>query len=114
MVLDVRLYRIRSGRRQEFHTLVHDQTIPLARSHGHLVVDFGPSAHDEDTYYLIRAFPGDEARRAALDDLYGSEEWLRNYDERVMGFIESYQTAVFPTSPEAVDRLLEASQWGSL
>jgi hypothetical protein len=109
-LLDVRLYRIRPGRRDEFHTLVRDETIPLARRHGHLVVDSGPSWHDEETYYLIRAFPDDQARRLALDDLYGSEEWLLDYDRRVMAFIESYQTAVIPTTSDVVDALVAAAE----
>jgi len=110
MLLDVRLYQIKSGKRQEFDALVREETIPLARRYGHAVVDFGPSIHDEDSYYLIRAFTTDEERRRALEGLYGSEEWLRDYDQRVMSFIESYQTVVFPTSPEAVRLLIEASR----
>lgn len=107
-MLDVRLYRIKPGRRGEFHALARDETLPLARSHGHQVVVYGPSTHDEDAYYLIRAFSDDEQRHAALADLYESEEWLRDYDERVMSLIESYQTAVFPTSAEAVEVLQKA------
>lgn len=110
MLLDVRLYQLRAGRRDEFHLLVRDETVPLARRYGHVVVDFGPSSHDDETYYLIRAFPSDQNRRQALEDLYGSEEWLRQYGERVMAFIESHQTAVIQTSSEAVDRLIEASR----
>lgn len=110
MLLDVRLYRIRAGLRDQFHELVRDETIPLARRHGHVVVDFGAASHDEETYYLIRAFPDHEARRLALNDLYGSEEWLRDYDQRVMDFIDSYQTAVVPTSADAVDALEAAGQ----
>jgi len=110
MLLDVRLYRIRPGMRDEFHDMVRDETIPLARRHGHLVVDFGPSAHDDETYYLIRAFPDDETRRRALDDLYGSEEWLRDYDNRVMEYIVSYQTAVIPSTSEVVDELVAAAR----
>ena len=90
--------------------LVREETIPLARRYGHVVVAFGPSTHDEDSYYLIRSFTTDEERRRAVDGLHGSEEWLRDYDQRVMSFIESYQTAVFATSAEAVRQLIEASR----
>jgi hypothetical protein len=110
MLLDVRLYRIRPGMRDEFHDLARDETIPLARRHGHVVVDFGPSSHDEETYYLIRAFPDDATRRRALEDLYGSDEWLRDYDERVMGYIEYYQTAVIPSTSDVVEGLVAAAQ----
>jgi hypothetical protein len=110
MLLDVRLYRIRPGMRDEFHDLARDETIPLARRHGHVVVDFGPSSHDEETYYLIRAFPDDATRRRALEDLYGSDEWLRDYAERVIGYIESYQTAVIPSTSDVVEGLVAAAQ----
>ncbi len=80
----------------------------MARRHGHNVVGFGPSLHDEDSYYLIRAFVDEEERRRSLASLYESEEWLQNYDERVMGLIDSYQTAVITAPSEAVDRLIGA------
>lgn len=68
MLLDVRLYQLRAGRRDEFHLLVRDETVPLARRYGHVVVDFGPSSHDDETYYLIRAFPSDQnvAKRSKI------------------------------------------------
>jgi hypothetical protein len=111
MLLDVRLYQIRSGKRDEFHVLVRDGTIPLAHRYGHVVKDFGPSSHDEDTYYLIRAFTHRTKRVATHPRISkGSEEWSRDF----MTYIESYHTAVFPTSREAVDRLIEASAQGTV
>jgi hypothetical protein len=110
MLLDVRVYRIRDGRRDEFHALARDETIPMARRHGHVVVGFGPSIHDQDSYYLIRAFVDEEERRHSLSSLYESEEWLSDYDQRVMGLIDSYQTAVFTAPSDAVDALMAAAR----
>ena len=98
MILDVRIYKLHPGTRDEFDALVRDETIPMAKRYGHTVVDFGPSTHDDDTYYLIRAFTSAEDREHVIAALYGSEEWLRDYDPQVMGFIDSYQTAVIPVS----------------
>jgi hypothetical protein len=100
MILDVRIYKIRAGKRDEFHALVRDETIPMARRCGQNVVDFGPSAHDEDSYYLIRAFASLDERAETLARFYESVEWRSPYDARVMAFIESYQTAVISTSDE--------------
>jgi hypothetical protein len=112
MLLDVRIYTLHSGKRDKFDSLVRNETIPLARRYGHMVVDFGPSAHDDDSYYLIRAFKSAEERVRSLASLYESEEWLRDYDDRVMALIDSYQTAVFATTPEAVRYLSESSETG--
>ena len=108
MLLDVRIYRLHAGKRNDFDSLVRNQTIPLARRFGHQVVDFGPSAHDDDNYYLIRVFDSSADRVQSLASLYESEEWLRDYEDKVMALIDSYQTAVFPTSPEAVHYLRAA------
>jgi hypothetical protein len=108
MLLDVRIYRLHAGKRNDFDSLVRNQTIPLARRFGHQVVDFGPSAHDDDTYYLIRVFDSGADRQQSLASLYESEEWLRDYDDKVMALIDSYQTAVFATSLEAVHYLRAA------
>lgn len=82
----------------------------MAHRHGHIVVGFSPSIHDEDSYYLIRAFVDEEERRRSLASLYESEEWLRDYDQRVMGLIESYQIAVFTAPSQAVDALVAAAR----
>jgi hypothetical protein len=105
MILDVRIYKIHAGKRDEFHALVRDETIPMASRYGQSVVDFGPSEHDDDSYYLIRAFPSLEVRTEALARFYESDEWRSKYDARVMAFIESYQTAVI-SSPDAVGHIL--------
>lgn len=105
MLLDVRIYKLHPGRRDDFHVLVRDETVPFALRDGQQIVDFGPSAHDDDTYYLMRAFASAEHRARTLASFYGSEEWQTKYDARVMAFIESYQVAVIPTSAEAIDRL---------
>jgi hypothetical protein len=112
MLLDVRLYKLHAGKRDEFDALVRHETIPMARRYGQRIVDFGPSAHDADTYYLIRAFTSAEDRARTLASFYGSEEWRRKYDDRVMALIDSYQTAVFATSPDAVRHLSEARRAG--
>ncbi len=108
MILDVRIYKIHAGKRGEFHALVRDETIPMARRYGQNVVDFGPSEHDDDSYYLIRAFSSLDERAKALASFYDSDEWRSAYDARVMAFIESYQTAVI-SSPNAIGHLTDAA-----
>jgi hypothetical protein len=58
------------------------------------VVAYGPSLHDADSYYLMRAFPSLEERQRAEDAFYGSDEWRLGPREAVLAAIESYTTVV--------------------
>lgn len=58
------------------------------------VVAYGPSLHDRDSYYLMRAFPGVDERQRGEDAFYGSEEWLKGPREAILADIESYTTIV--------------------
>ena len=113
MILDVRIYRIHAGKRDEFHALVRDETIPMAERDGQNVVDFGPSTHDDDSYYLIRAFSSADERSQTIARFYNSEEWRSKYDARVMALIASYETAVLQASPEQVRLLKRANKGGA-
>lgn len=96
ILLDIRIYRIQPGKGTEFDKLVRNETAPLARSFGHLVLDFGPSVENSDVYYLIRSFPTEEDRKVALDRLYGSADWMDRYDPRVSELLVSYETVLLP------------------
>ena len=58
------------------------------------VVAYGPSAHDADSWFLMRAFPSVEARQKSEDAFYGSEEWRTGPREDVLGDIDNYTTIV--------------------
>lgn len=102
-VLDIRIYRIREGRGHDFGALARDETLPLARRHSHRIVASGPSLHDDHVYVLVRVFSDLGERGAALDRLYGSEEWLSDFEPRVAACLESYQTAVVETPGGVVE-----------
>ena len=58
------------------------------------VVGYGPSMHDADSYYLMRAYPSVEARQQSEDAFYGSDEWKKGPREAILADIESYTTIV--------------------
>jgi NIPSNAP len=97
-VLDIRTYRTVPGARDELVRLMAEETVPMLRRHGIEVVTLGPSIRDEDHSFLIRFFESLEEREEQLARFYGSEEWLTNYDERVMTLIETYHVVVVSAS----------------
>lgn len=107
-MLDLRIYRIKPGKCEEFDSLVREETVPLARSFGQQVVTFGRSLEDDDVYFLVRAFASAAERRSGLDEFYGSTEWEARYDNRVGEMLVSYEIAVLTVPTGTVDRWIES------
>jgi hypothetical protein len=76
----------------------------LAR-YGIAVIGAGPSAHDSDSFFLMRAFASVGERESSLDSFYGSSEWLTQHEAAVMGMIDAYNTVVLEVDPAAIDAL---------
>jgi hypothetical protein len=72
------------------------------------VVGSGPSAHDESSYILIRAFPSIEERQRSEDAFYGGAEWIEGPREAVLSLIDSFTTIVLELDRATVDGLRAA------
>lgn len=103
-VLEMRILRIYHGQRDAYGDYMRDALARLYEDGGMEIIHHGPSLHDEDSYYVIRAHPSVAEREARMDAVYGSDEWLLKHEEKTLGMIDSLNTVVF----EADDRLIEA------
>lgn len=55
-VVEIRSYNLKAGTRERFHQLFEREALPMLRRWKVDVVAYGPSLHDSDSYYLMRAF----------------------------------------------------------
>ena len=92
--VEIRSYNLKPGTRDRFHQLFLKEALPMLRRWKVDVVAYGPSLHDKDSYFLMRAFEGVDQRQKAEDAFYGSEEWIKGPRERVLADIDSYTTIV--------------------
>ena len=99
--VEVRVYKLKPGLRNRFHEIAKD-AVEMLNRHKITVVGHGPSAHDTDSYFLMRAYPSLEAREKALQGFYGSEEWEKRFNATVTEMIESYNTIVLEASHPAI------------
>jgi hypothetical protein len=106
-VLEIRLFTVKPGVREEFHRISAEGTIPLMRKHDIDVVAFGPSINNEDGYYLIRAFDSEEHRVTHSQVIYNVPEW-EEFDQPLSEMILDYHTTVVPTSRQAAAQLQQA------
>jgi len=93
-VLEIRSYTLKSGQRDEFHRVVVEQAMPMLKRWNVDVVSFGPSKHDTDSYYLMRAYDSLEHRQQSQDAFYGSDEWINGPRAAIIAPIETYTSVV--------------------
>lgn len=93
-VVEIRSYNLKPGTRERFHARFEREALPMLRRWKVDVVAYGPSLHDSDSYYLMRAFPSVPDRQRSEDAFYGSDEWRNGPREATLADIVSYTTIV--------------------
>lgn len=93
-VVEFRGLNLKPGSRAEFHRLYVERSLPLLRQWKFDIVSFGPSPHDETSYYVIRAFKDLAERQVSEDAFYGSDDWKKGPREALLPLIESYADVV--------------------
>jgi ketosteroid isomerase-like protein len=104
-VLEIRVYTLKPGVRDAFHARFIQEALPLLQRAGIDVVAFGPSLHDGDSYYLMRAFESLEVRDRTEARFYESREWVDGPRAAVLDAIDTYTTAVVSVDPSTLKGL---------
>jgi hypothetical protein len=93
-MIEIRSYSLKPGTRDEFHKLFLERALPMLKRWNVEVVAYGPSLHDSDSYFLMRAYESLEERQKSQDAFYGSDEWKLGPRESILGLIINYTTIV--------------------
>ena len=105
LFVEIRSYNLKPGNREEFHRLFVKTALPMLKRWNVDVMRYGASSHDEDTYYLMRAYASLEDRQQSQDAFYGSDEWKLRPREPIIALIENYTLIVIETEESTVDVL---------
>jgi hypothetical protein len=74
-VIEVRIYTIHEGKREEFVKLYDEVLLPAQRRFGLEVLGQFTSLDDDNTFVWLRRFDNQEERRRKWDEFYGSDLW---------------------------------------
>jgi NIPSNAP len=107
-LIEIRSYKLKPGSGARFHELVVNQSIPLLRAQNMEVVAFGPSLHDPDAYFLLRAYDSLEHLRSSQDALYSSSAWRDGPRQSIIELIESDWNVALWLTPQAVAAIRES------
>jgi ketosteroid isomerase-like protein len=109
-ILEIRSYNLKTGIGERFHEPFVREALPLLRRWQVDVVAYGPSLHDRDSYYLMRAFASVDDRERSEDAFYGSAEWRDGPRAAVLAAIDSYTTIVIHVDDVTLGGLRTAMQ----
>jgi hypothetical protein len=104
-VVEIRSYNLKPGTRDEFHRLFLEAAYPMLKRWNVDVVAYGPSLHDENSYYLMRRFDSLAHRAESENQFYGSDEWRQGPREAILACIETYTEFVLELDEVTVQRL---------
>jgi NIPSNAP protein len=104
-LVEIRSYNLTPGTRAEFHRLVTERAMPLLAQARMDVVAYGPSPHDDHSYYLIRAFDDLAHRERSEAAFYGGPPWREGPREAILALIESYAEFVIELDDAVIDGL---------
>ena len=104
-IVEIRSYALKPGTASDFHDVVASTAIPMLRERGFDVVAFGPSPHDPNAYFLIRAFADLADLEAQEEAFYSSEAWRQGPREAIVSRIESYLDTILSLSDASIEDL---------
>lgn len=100
MIVEVRRYRTKPGRREEFLRFFARQAVPAQRAHGMEI--FGPlvDVENPNAFVWLRAFPSMHDREEMKRAFYEGEQWKHELEAIAMPMLESYDVVLTETTSE--------------
>ena len=103
MIIELRTYTTKPGKRAEFLDIFRTRSIPAHRELGMAISDPLLSVQDPDTFFFMRGFPDLASREPMKARFYEGELWKRELENELMPMIASYD-AVVVEAPEGIVR----------
>lgn len=98
MIIEIRHYTLKPGRREEFIKFFEQTNLQALKSAGMLV--FGPmrDLENQDKVHWLRAFSTLEDRDAIKDAFYDGPVWNKHIEPLVMPMIAHYEAELTETT----------------
>ncbi len=104
-LVEIRTYRLKPGCLQRFDGILRTRAMPLLLASGMDVVAYGRSDHEEETYFLARAYSDRQMLEQQQADFYGSSAWKLGPREDLVENIDTYLNTLLWLPKSAVDAM---------
>jgi hypothetical protein len=103
MVIEMRTYKTKPGKRAEFLKTFCTKSIPAHSKIGMKILGPFLSLEDPDTFFFMRGFPDHVSRESMKAKFYEGDLWKRELEQILMPMLEKYE-AVLVNDPENLIR----------
>ena len=102
MIIEVRSYRVKPGRRAEFIRLFETRAVPALKANGMNVTGPFLDVENPNKFVWLRSFPSLEERDRMKNIFYESDLWKNELEAIAMPMLDSYDVILCETSPGCV------------
>jgi hypothetical protein len=102
MIIEMRTYRTKPGKRAEFLEVFRAKSVPAHADIGMKILGPFLSVEDADTFFFMRGFPDLASREPMKARFYEGELWKGELESVLMPLLEKYDVVVVDDPEEAV------------
>lgn len=101
MIIEMRTYKTKPGKRTEFLEIFRSQSIPIHAEIGIKILGPFLSVEDPDTFFFMRGFPDLPSRERMKAKFYEGELWKGKLENVLLPMLEEYE-AVVVADPDGI------------
>ena len=94
MIIEMRTYRLKPGKRSEFLEIFRSKSVPAHNEIGMKILGPFLSVEDADTFFFMRGFPDLASREPMKARFYEGELWLRELKDVLLPMLEQYEVVI--------------------
>jgi NIPSNAP protein len=94
MIIEMRTYKTKPGKRTQFLATFHTKTIPAHEEIGMKILGPFLSIEDPDVFFFMRGFPDLASREPMKAKFYEGELWKKELESTLMPMLEKYDVVL--------------------
>lgn len=94
MIIEMRTYKTKPGRRSQFLEIFRRKSIPAHAEIGMKILGPFLCIEDDDTFFFMRSFPDVPSREPMKAKFYEGELWKSELESILMPMLEKYEVVV--------------------
>jgi heme-degrading monooxygenase HmoA len=102
MIIEMRTYKVKPGRRADFLEVFQSKSIPAHTEIGIKILGPFLSVEDPDTFFFMRGFPDVASREPMKAKFYEGKLWKSELENILMPMLEKYEVVVVEDSDNLV------------
>ncbi len=102
MLVEVRTYKTKPGKRDAWVRLFEDELLPFMNGLGMKVPGSFNSTEDPDTFVWLRSFEDAASREALIKAFRGAPAWTGGLQDKVRELVESMEVQVVESTAKSL------------